>query len=160
MNNQTRIYTIPNAHITYRNFSGEERKYNQKGKRNFNLVLTEEQANVFLAEGFRVRKQEPREEGGSPRYLLPVNVGFEYRPPKIVVVNGKHRTEITEDTVSELDYADIDYLDMTLRPYYWNMGDKSGVKAYLNSMYVTLVEDPFAAKYSNDNDEDGEDMPF
>lgn len=157
MNNQTRIYEIENAHITYRNFSGEERKYNQKGKRNFNLVLTEEQAKMFTDEGFKVRCQPPREEGGDPRYLLPVNVGFEYRPPKIVVMNGKHRTEINEDTVNELDYADIDYIDMTIRPYYWNMGDKSGVKAYLNSMYVTLVEDRFAAKYSEDA---VEDMPF
>ena len=151
MNNRTtHIYEIENARITYRNFSGEERKFNNKGKRNFNLILTPEQAAMFEAEGFNVRHQAPREEGGEGRDLLSVNVGFEYRPPKIVVINGKRKTELNEDTVCELDYADIDYIDMTIRPYYWEVGDKSGVTAYLNSMYVTLVEDRFAAKYEDE----------
>lgn len=156
--NKTRIYEIENAHITYRNFSGEERKFNAKGKRNFNLILTPEQAEMFRAEGFRVRVQQPRDDDGDPRYLLPVAVGFEYRPPKIVVMNGKHKTELTDDTVGELDYADIDYIDLTIRPYYYHVGDKDGVKAYLNSMYVTLVEDRFAAKYAQD--EESEYVPF
>ena len=74
------------------------------------------------------------------------------------MINGKRKTELNEDTVCELDYADIDYIDMTIRPYYWEVGDKSGVTAYLNSMYVTLVEDRFAAKY--EDEAESESAPF
>lgn len=152
MNNQ-RIYEIENAHIKYRNFSGEERMYNAKGKRNFNLVLNEEQANMFREDGFNVRMKQF--DNGDTQYLLPVAVGFEIRPPKVVVIQNGHKTELHEDTVGELDYADIDYIDLTIRPYHWAQGGKTGVKAYLNSLYVTLVPDRFAEKYADD-----EESPF
>lgn len=160
--NNNHIFKIDNAHITYRNFAGEARQYNNAGNRNFNLILRPEDAAMFEGEGFRVRERPPREEGADPLYLMAVNVSFKFRPPRVVVIRGRNKIELTEETIAELDYADIESIDMTIRPYRWTMPDgRTGVKAYLNSMYVTLVTDPYEDKYfGGDEEEEDEENPF
>ncbi len=163
MNNQNHIFEITDAHITYRNFAGEARQYNNAGNRNFNLILRPEDAQMFIDAGFRVRERPPRGEGEDPLYLMAVNVSYKFRPPRVVVIRGRNKIELNEETISELDYADIEYIDMTIRPYRWTMPDgRTGVKAYLNSMYVTLVTDPYEEKYFGDgsDDEEDEEEPF
>lgn len=169
MNNSRReaIYQVENAHITYRNFKGEARQYNNAGNRNFNLILSERDAQIFKDAGFRVRERSGRDgHEDDVIYLMQVNVSYKFRAPKVVVINGKTKTELDEETIARLDYADVEYIDLTIRPYYWQMPDgRTGVKAYLNSMYVTLASDPFEDKYYDDVDSpyghiDDEDDPF
>lgn len=150
------IFQVENAHITYRNFRGEARQYNNAGNRNFNLILSEEDAKIFKDAGFRVRERSGRNDRKDDViYLVQVNVSYKFRKPKIVVINGRTKTELDEEDIAELDYADVEYIDLTIRPYHWQMPDgRTGVKAYLNSMYVTLVSDPFEDKYF------GKDEPF
>lgn len=156
MENRNFISAVENARIIFRNFSGEERMYNNKGDRNFTLVLTPEKAEELRNLDYNVKTRPPREEGDENQYLLAVAVSYKARPPKIVLINGKLKVNLDEDTVGELDYTDIEYVDLTIRPYHWELPDgRTGVKAYLNSMYVTAVEDQFAGKYADD-----EEAPF
>lgn len=143
-----KIIAIENARIIFRNLSGEARKYNKAGDRNFNVVLTKEQADLFTEEGFNVRVRPPRDEDGDPQYLLQVAVSYKVRPPRVVLITRSGKTELNEDTVGEIDFVDLENVDLTIRPYHWSLDTgASGVKAYLNSMFVTLLEDEFDEKY-------------
>jgi hypothetical protein len=145
-----RNIAVENAKIMFRNFRGEARQYNSEGDRNFNLVLTEEQKEFFDMEGFKVRTRPPRDEYSDPQYLLPVTVSYKGRPPKVFLIAGNNKTPLDEESIGMLDFAEIDNIDLTINPYHWSLkSGASGVKAYLNSMYVTLVEDDFDGKYSH-----------
>lgn len=148
LNNFPRIITFKNARIKYRNFRGEARQYNQEGMRNFNLVLNAEDAQRLAEMGMSVRIRPPRNEGDEPERLLKVAVSYKIRAPKIVVISGGVQTALDEDTVDELDYADIERVDLSIRPSRWSMPDgRTGLKAYLNTMYVTVVEDELEREY-------------
>lgn len=159
MERNNEIVCVENAHILFRNFSGEARLYNDEGNRNFNLRLDAEQAAYFRSLGYRVRERPPREEGDEPTYLLAVTVSYKYRAPHVLRICGKTRTELTEETIGQLDFDDLEVVDVTIRPYHWTMPNgQSGTKAYLNSMYATVVADPLMDKYAFEPVD--EDLPF
>ena len=148
MASNNRNIAVENAKIMFRNFRGEARQYNSEGDRNFNLVLTKEQKEFFDMEGFKVRTRPPRDEYSDPQYLLPVTVSYKGRPPKVFLISGNNKIQLDEESIDMLDFAEIDNIDLTINPYHWSLkSGASGVKAYLNSMYVTLVEDDFDGKY-------------
>lgn len=133
--------------IVFRNFSGEEGKFNAAGKRNFNVLLEQEEAELMLKDGWNVKYLQPREEGDEPIPRLEVAVNFGRRPPRIVLITSKGKTPLGEAEVSLLDWADIINVDLIVRPYQWEVNGKTGVKAYLNSIYVTIREDELELKY-------------
>jgi hypothetical protein len=141
---------IENAHIIFKNFRGEEGRYNRAGDRNFCVLIDDpDKATALSEEGWNVRILPPREEGEEARYYIPVAVSFQNIPPKIFLVTHKGKTQIDEETISQLDYVEISNVDLTLRPYIWEVNGSSGIKAYLRSMYVTIDEDEFAEKYGD-----------
>lgn len=150
-----RMIPIPDAKITYRNFEGARTQFNAEGNRNFNLILTEEQYQMLTEMGFKVKVKPPREGETDPRYLLQVSVSYKNRPPKIQLITKKAHRDLTEETVGELDHIDIAYIDLTINASPWSIPSTgaSGIKAYLNSMYVTVMEDAFAEKYANMRDD-------
>lgn len=153
--------SIENARILFRNFAGKESKFNAKGKRNFCLLLDSDVAEELKDIGWNVKYLNPRDPEDPPQAYIQVAVAFDNFPPNIWMITGNKKTKLDEDSVSVLDYAEIENIDIIVRPYTWEVNGKGGIKAYVKNMYVTIVENEFEKKYQSFEDE-GEDneLPF
>lgn len=150
---QDNTVLMEGVRIIFRNFTGKEGQYNREGDRNFAVLIDDTVANSMAEDGWNVKWLKPREEDeetdeGAQAYLQ-VSVNFKGRPPRIVLVTSRGRTNLDEDTVEMLDWADIKNVDMIIRPYEWLVNNKSGIKAYLQSIYVTIEEDALELKYAD-----------
>lgn len=138
---------IENARIGFRNFSGKEGKFNPEGRRNFCVFLEEDLARTLERDGWNVRWLQPRDEGEEQQGYLQVAVNYDNIPPKIIIISSKGKTVLDNESVSILDWAEIQEIDLIIRPYNWSVNSKNGVKAYVKSMYITIAEDEFEKKY-------------
>lgn len=140
---------IENAKIRFRNFSGKEGRFNPAGRRNFCVFLDDDTANDLKDEGWNIKWLNPRTEDDEPQAYIQVAVSYANVPPKVWLVNSKQKTLLDEDTISTLDWAELEEVDLVIRPYNYDVNGKSGVKAYLKTLYAKIVEDEFADKYED-----------
>lgn len=142
--------TIENARIGFRNFSGEEGKYNKAGDRNFAVFIeNEKDALVLKEDGWNIKYLEPRDPDDDGVYFLKVKIRYNPIPPKIVFVTGGNKTILDEESVSILDYTEIEQVDIIIRPYEYSVNGMEGVAAYVKTMYVVVHEDELEKKYAD-----------
>ncbi len=143
--------TIEDARLIFLNFAGREGMYNTAGQRNFCVALDEKTAKAMAADGWNVKfpkDEEPEQEYSRDPYL-PVAVKYTVRPPKVVMITSAGRTYLTEDMVEILDGMEFSNVDLIINASHWEVNGKTGVKAYLKSLYVTIEEDDLERKYSH-----------
>jgi hypothetical protein len=143
---------LEGVRIIFRNFAGKEGQYNREGDRNFGVIIPDNEiAERMLNDGWNIKYLKPREDDEEPEETpwLSVSVNFEKgKPPKVMLVTERGRTALDEATVEMLDWADITNVDLIARPYMWEVSGRTGIKAYLQSMYVTIEEDELERKYA------------
>ena len=139
---------IPNAKfIFYTNFKGAAGPYNNEGERNFNVILEGDALRQAQEYGMNVKTTKPRDDREPVSYIK-VNIGYKYRAPIAMLINSHVKRSLTEQTIGLLDDCEYENVDIVIRPNRWRRpsGD-SGVNAYLQAIYATVIEDPFATKY-------------
>jgi hypothetical protein len=145
------------AHLIFKNFTGEGRKYNKEGDMNFSIMLSEDLAVELLRKELNIKELPRREEDDQQHYHLPVAVQFKNYPPRIWLVSnidpetgvGRNKTLLGPGMCGILDKLESTRVDLVISPYRWRMdnGD-TGIKAYLQTLYFTMYEDELERKYA------------
>ena len=140
---------IEDAKLGFLNFAGKVGPFNPSGKRSFAVFFDKEVGLGLEKDGWGISWTKPREDDDEPKPFLRVAVSFDNIPPKIVLINPRSKIILDEKDVHMLDWVEIESVDLILNPYNWEFNGKTGVKAYLKSMYITKKEDAFEAKYED-----------
>jgi hypothetical protein len=142
---------MEDARIVFRNFAGAEGMYNREGDRNFCVLLEEDLAQDMIADGWNIKRLKPRDDAPIGTAYIQVSVGFKGKRggPRMVMITSKGKIELGEDECILLDWADIKIADLIIRPYHWNVSGKSGIKAYLKTIFITINEDYLELKYDD-----------
>ena len=144
---------ITDGKIAYSNFSGRPTQFKPEGGvRTVTFVIPVDIADQLRNDGWNLREQILSDDGEVRRYLLEAKLTFRTREgkprdPKIFIVRNDGLVHVTEETVDTLDRAEILNVDAVIGPSYWEWGGRKGIAAYINSMYVTIKENPIDEKY-------------
>lgn len=149
------IKGIDGRDILYRNFNGAVSRFNNTGAKKFTVRLNEEVAIDLKEKGFNIKQKEF--DNGEVTYLLEVFINYGSYAPNIYAITGNVKKLLDDNTIKSLQGADIISVDLCIRPYSWELNGKTGIKAYVKYMYVTIEEDPFADDYAY---MDGEDFNY
>ncbi len=138
--------------VIFKNFRGEKGTYNEEGVRTFSVVIEDlEQATDLIIQGWALKPLK-NEDGEVEAYHLPVKVNYASRqPPRIYKISMVNNAQLPLDdkTIDMLDYLPIDYVDLIVNPYSWEVRGETGIKAYCQTMYVVIEENALDIKWAN-----------
>lgn len=139
---------LEDVQLAFRNFTGRAGMYNNAGDRSVAVKLTPEWAEELTRRGWNVKYLKARDEDAADEPFISVKVKFDGpRPPKVYMITKRGRTQLFEDTVEMLDWVDILRVDLVLNPFPYEFNGRAGISVYLDSIYVTILEDELAEKY-------------
>lgn len=158
MENERKTFMVEDGTLHWRNFAGIEKPpYNPAGVRTFCVDLDPAIVEDMIKDGWNVKFHKFRDDDeptrGSDeldldRPFIQVRARYDKgRKPRIVMITSTSRTNLTEDTIEILDMVDIETVDLIVNGSYYEMNGKSGLKAYLQSMFITIREDALELKY-------------
>ena len=148
--------TLEDTRLLFRNFRGEAGKFNAAGKKTCAVVIPENiDVDKLVDAGWNVKILEGREEGDEPTPILHFEARYDVKPPRVVLIGEDgNRTELDEGTASMVDHVDIKKVDLIITPWRWEVSGNTGIKGFLKSMFVHIVEDELEKKYAaNDTTE-------
>ena len=143
---------LEDVRVIFKNFRGEKGTYNEAGIRGFSVLIDDVGVADDLLHAGWALKPLKNEDGEVDAYHLPVKVNFGGRmPPRIykITMSTGNQLPLDEKTIDLLDYLPIDYVDVILNPYEWEVRGETGVKAYLQTMYVVIEENELDIKWAN-----------
>lgn len=150
---------IDNARIIFKNFTGKDDKFGREGDRSFSIIIEDDAlAEQLSNDGWNVKPLTPRDPDEKVNHFIKVKISFKVRPPKIWLLTNHKRTLLDEDTIATLQYARIENADVVVSPWRWEVNGKTGIAAYLETLYVKIEDDPFADKYADY--ESSDEVPF
>jgi hypothetical protein len=135
--------------IAFRNFEGRKDDFNPQGHKMFSVLLRPEEADGMEREGWNVKYLKARDEGDDPRPYITVTVSYKMRPPKVFMITSRGKTPLSEPFLKVLDWADVKTVDAIITPSEWTVNGKSGIKAYLQTLVMTIEEDFLELKYAD-----------
>lgn len=132
------LIEISNAKILWKNFTGKLGFYNKEGGRDFCLLLSDDASvNFFKQNGYSVAVKSSGVEVGEFIRYLKVKMKFNNGKPIIILKSNNKIIRVDENLVSVLDSIKIKSVDMSIKPYHWELPNgEHGQIAYLNSMTV------------------------
>ena len=80
-------------------------------------VVDPEQAKTFELDGWNVKYLKPRDdadENDPQQAYLQIEASYKNRPPQVVLLTSRGRTQLDEDTIMILDFADIKNVELAL----------------------------------------------
>lgn len=153
MENKIGNIVLEGAKLIFRNFQGKVSQYNKNGEKTVGVLLPDDIAMQAEADGWKVKHLNPREDDPEQyrQPWLPVKLSYKFYPPTVVLITNRGKTILNEDGIGMLDWANIQNVDIVIRPYAYPgvNGGPSGISAYVKSLYVTIQEDEFADKYAD-----------
>lgn len=158
-----KIFRLPEVKILWANFAGAKKRFNEEGKRNFNIIVPRDMVEEFIDFGFNIKRFEETENNPDPDYYMKVNVNFKSNfPPKVVMVTSKSKVLLNENTIgAALDGAIIEYGDIVIAGSLY----EGHVSAYLQKGAFYLSEDDWDKEYAveeypEEDIPDDEELPF
>lgn len=144
---------LEGVRIIHKNFRGEERQYNPPGSRVFSIIVEDlSYGQQMIDEGWKFKPLYNRdEEGVLDAYFLPVKINYNsHFPPRIYRVSPStgQTLLLNEETVDMLDFLPIEFADIIVNPHRWTVNENTGIKAYVQTMYVTIEENELDIKYA------------
>ena len=138
--------------LTFKNFGGLPDRFNPDGgKRYFSIILTEEQGQALIDNGYNV-KRKPGYDGGPDEITLQISISYKGRQggPSVFLLSPstKQRKSLVEDTLITADWVDVLYADIRINPYDHGKGG-TGRAAYLKTLAIVIDEDPIELAYAD-----------